>query len=160
MCNFGVLKDGGKLRWPVPLQDDQYKENRQRLDELGPQAFQEAQQGAVQVQTIRNLTESVDAMIEQLKKNVGKIPSNDYIPSRRYLTELEGSIRTLKDPNVANYANGKWAARGDTVHALVSNMDRLGLKFAPAVEGDEAAYIALHRALVAYESGLTSVAGR
>jgi hypothetical protein len=160
MGNLGVLKDGGKLHWPAPLKNDQYKENLQRLDELGLKAFREAQVGAVQAQTIRDLTDSVDAMTEQLKKNVGKIPSNDYIPSRRYLRELESAIRTLKDANVANYANGKWAATGDTVHALVSDMNRQGLKFAPAVEGDETAFIALHHALVAYESQLSRVAGR
>jgi hypothetical protein len=160
MGSLGVLKDAGKLRWPAPLQGDQYKKNRQGLDEFGPRAFKEAQEGAVQAQTIRELTDSVDAMTEQLKRNVGKIPSNDYIPARRYLRELESAIRTLQDPNVANYANGKWAAKGDTVHALVANMNRQGLKFAPAVEGDESAYIALHRALVAYECGLSRIAGR
>jgi hypothetical protein len=36
---------------------------------------------------------------------------------------------------------------------LVRNLNAQGLRFAPATPGDEAAYVALHRALAAYRGG-------
>jgi hypothetical protein len=158
--NLGPLKDGGKLRWPLPLQDEPFDELRGKIDQLARQAFQQAQGGEVDVKTLRDLRKAVEDMTEQLQKSVGKISSNEYIPARRYMTELASSLRTLQDANVANYANGKWAAHGDTVFALVTDMNRQGLKFAPAVGTDTAAYVALHRALVAYETGLRQMARR
>jgi hypothetical protein len=156
--NLGVLKDGGNLSWPLALTEDQFEENRKRLDALGPQAFKEAQEGMVQPKTIRELRNNVEAMTELLKQNVGKLSPNDYIPARRYLTQLESSFRTLQDADVANYATGKWAAHGDNVFAVISDINRQGLRFGPAVEGDQAAYVAMHRAMVRYLSALQQFA--
>ena len=158
--SLGVLRDGGRLRWPLALQDEPFDELRATIDQLSRQSFQQAQGGEVDAKTLRELSKALEEITEKLQNNVGKISSNDYIPARRYLRELSSSLRTLQDANVANYATGKWAAHGDTVFALVSDMNRQGLRFAPAADGDTAAYMALHRALVAYEAGLHQIARR
>jgi hypothetical protein len=152
--NLGVLKDGGKLDWPLALTDDQFQENRKKLEALCPQAFKEAYDGKVQPKTIRDLRGNVEEMTDLLKQNVGKLSPNDYIPARRYLTELDSSFRTLQDPDVGKYATGKWTAHGDNVYALTAEINRQGLRFGPAVSGDHAAYVSLHRAMVSYLSAL------
>jgi len=147
---LGVLKDGGKLTWPFQLQDDKFSDDRKKLNELGPQAFKEAQEGQVQFKTITGMRKSVDNLVEILKQNVAEMTPNDYIPARRFLTELETSIKTLQNPDASDFANRKFAAQGGNVYELVANINRQGLRFAPAVDGDQAAYVALHRAMVSY----------
>ncbi len=49
------------------------------------------------------------------------------------------------------------AARA-TVAELVQQMTRQGLRFAPAVSGDESYYTVLHRALVDYDNSVSQPA--
>jgi hypothetical protein len=51
---------------------------------------------------------------------------------------------------VANYITRKWAPKGNTVGEVVNEVNRQGLKFALAVDGDQAAYVAMYRGMVAY----------
>ena len=46
---------------------------------------------------------------------------------------------------------------GKTVAELIKNMTADGLRFAPATQGDDGAYRALHNALNAYDSGIMSL---
>jgi hypothetical protein len=70
----------------------------------------------------------------------------------RFLNDLADTIRALQEPNIAKYAANPFAESGTTVSELVLHMTRHGLRFAPAISGQEAAYTALHRAMVAYFS--------
>jgi hypothetical protein len=149
-ANLGVLKDAGRLRWPLTLRTSPYKTERQRLDKLASQAYSQASRGSVEADTIMDMSQSVDKLYAKLKRNISKVSANDYIKSKRYLNELEKSVKMLDDPNVGNFATRKWSAQGDNVGALVMNMTQQGLRFASATQGDEAAYTALHSAMVAY----------
>jgi hypothetical protein len=91
-----------------------------------------------------------------LHDKVGEMPPLEYSESKRYLNQLGEAVKALQDPNVRNYLNGKYAAKGKTVAELVENLTRVqGLEFAPATPGDEAAYRALYQAMHAYDTGLT-----
>jgi hypothetical protein len=79
------------------------------------------------------------------------MPPPRHIESNRYLGELNEAMKLLEKPHAGNYFNGKFSARGKTVADLVGHMSKQGLKFAPAVSGDEAAYENLHRALAMYD---------
>ena len=151
--NIGLLRDGGKLRWPVALQDTPYDEDRKALDDLARTAYQQAAAGNVTAATIRGMTQAVDRLDALLTDHVADMTPGQYGPAKGFLRELKTTIRGLQDPNVANYASQKWAARGNSVFELVDEMTRLGLKFAPATRGDEGAYVAVHAAMVAYYSG-------
>jgi hypothetical protein len=83
-----------------------------------------------------------------------------YLEARTYLGNLADAARALSQKDVANYFNGKYALSAKTVPELVTQMSELGLQFAPAVPGDEAAYAALHSALAAYETAVRSPLGR
>jgi hypothetical protein len=148
--NLGLLRNGGRLAWPVTLQGPDFAAQRKKLDKLAQTAYRQADTGMVDADTVTQMNTSVDKLFRELKRNIRKVSANDYIRSKRYLNELSKSVRALDDPNVANFASGKWSARGDTVAELVRNMTGQGLRFAPATQGDENAYTALHSAMVAY----------
>jgi hypothetical protein len=149
----GLLKDGGKLHWPLVLQRGAFTEDRRRLDELLQLGVRQAQSGPVEADTLQEMNRHIDRLRAAVKANLDTITPSDDIRAKRFLNELTGAVKALQDPDVAKYVSGKWAARGRTVGELVDEMSRQGLKFAPAIGGDEAAYNALHRALVNYYGG-------
>jgi hypothetical protein len=158
--SIGLLRDGGKLEWPFALRNSVFDKNRKNLDELCPKAWQEAGAGAVTFNTVTAMNTTVDSLIKQLDDEVANMTPSDYTRSRRYLRELHDTVQALQSPDVAKYVGGQWKARGNSVGELVYNMTQQGLKFAPAVDGGESAYTALHQALVAYDSGLGSMVAR
>ncbi len=151
--SVGVLRDGGKLRWPFVLKGSAYKEDRLKLDKLAFDATRQAQAGAVDADTLQGMTEAATNLRATLRDNVAEISPNDYISGQRFLNEIDSTIRTLQDPNIANYVTHKWAAKGNNVGELVQQMSSQGLRFAPAVSGDQSAYVSLHTAMVAYFAG-------
>jgi hypothetical protein len=158
--NFGLLRDGGKLQWPLALRASTFAEGRQQIDQLAPQAVQQAQTGSVDADTLNAMTNAATMLREQLRQNVSTIASNQYIEALRYLRQLGDAIRALQDPKVSNFVNGKWQARGNTVAELVANMSQDGLRFAPAVAGQQAAYVAVYRAMADYTTQLSTMLGR
>jgi hypothetical protein len=150
--SLGLLKDGGKLQWPLPLQDASYETDRKRLDELAPMAYEQAKYGPVKADILNNMIEAVKNINSTISHNIMALTPKQYSQSKSYLRDLDGTINGLQDPNIANYASRKWAATGNTVGELVVQMSQQGLKFAPAVQGDQPAYTALHRGMVEYYS--------
>jgi hypothetical protein len=151
--SLGLLRDGGKLRWPLALVSSDYDEDRKKLNELAVKAVQQAEGGAVDGEILLAMNNAIQNLSVTLKQNKENVTANDYINGKRYLNELANTVKVLQDPSVANYATRKWSAKGSTVAELADNMAREGLKFAPAVSGDEGAYQSLHLALVAYYVG-------
>jgi hypothetical protein len=146
--NLGPLRNGGKLNWPLALRGSAFNTARKSVDQLAPQAYQQASAGSVDGDTLQQLSKSVDSLESELVRHVADISPNDYIRAKRYLNELDQTVQALQDPKVSNYVTHKWAARGSTVSELVADMSSQGLKFAPATAGDEAAYNSLYRSLV------------
>jgi hypothetical protein len=83
-----------------------------------------------------------------------------YVDARRFLNQLEDALTALQQPDVQNFFNGRWAAKGKTVGDLVKYMADNGLRFAPATQGDEAAYRMLQQRLAAYNMALEQLAQR
>jgi hypothetical protein len=98
------------------------------------------------INSVRNLNSLV-------RENIKDLTANDFSAARSYLRDLERTVRTLQNPNAGNYISRRWAPAGSTVSQIVTQMGRQGLRFAPAVSGDEGAYVAIHRALANYYAG-------
>src|SRR5260370_21674785 len=98
------------------------------------------------------LAADLQRLQDTVRGHIGEMTPSEYVEAVRYLSGLDECVKALGDPNVANYFNKTWSARGRTVAELVPNM--AGLYFAPAVPGDEIAYRALHQALVTFDAGL------
>lgn len=157
--SIGVLKDRGKLNWPFALQAPEYESARKRMTTLAADAVDQVRlNNPVGVASIRDMMGDVKSMNETLMKNIGEISPDDYVDAKRFLNRLDGAVKALQDPNVANQLNQKWAAKARNVAELVDLMSKEGLRFAGATPGDEQAYRYLYQRMVAYDSGTSQLA--
>jgi hypothetical protein len=159
--NAGLLKDGGRLRWPLSLRSAPYQADRQRIDELLPKTIKQASSGnQVDADALNDMIESVNNLNTQIKANIASLTPADYSSAKRYLRELNSGIQMLQNPNASKYISGQWSASGSTVAQLVTDMSSKGLRFAPATQADQAAYVALQRALAAYNTGYATLTAK
>lgn len=156
----GLLKDGAKLQWPIALQATDFQADRKKLDDMTAEAIQQAKSGMVAGSLISDMKAHVGTMQVVLKQMVDNVEPGPYIDAKKYLRELDTSYTALKDPNVANYFNGKYAAQGSTVYGLVDYMINNGLQFAPALAADQPSYTVLYQALLQYDVQLGQTASR
>jgi hypothetical protein len=99
--------------------------------------------------------EALAALRLHLRTHAVTASSSSYIGGSRFLNQFEDAVRALEQPDVANHFNGVFRPKGvKTVAELVEHMNSHGLRFAPAVAGDESAYRALHSALAACDRAL------
>jgi hypothetical protein len=155
--SVALLKDRGKLTWPLVLQGSEYEKYRERLTALAKDAINKVGlNNPVGAATLRDMMGDVRHMNELLLHNVGELSPSEYVEAKRYLNSLESAVKALQDPNVGNQLNQNWAARAHNVAALVDFMGDKGLKFAPATAGDEPAYRHLYQRLVAYDAAVSS----
>jgi hypothetical protein len=147
--NPGVLKNDGRLDWPMILQGPEFQAERELINRLAPRAIEQAKDG--HVTDLARFTGAVEQLRQNLHAKIGDIASPAYIRASRFLTRIDDAIKILRQPDAGNYFNRTYAARGNTVGELVRYMTLWDLHFAPAMEGDAPAYHALHRALAAYD---------
>jgi hypothetical protein len=148
--SVGLLQNGAKLQWPLPLQRAPFAADRQRLDDLMPAAYKQAATGAVQADVLDGMITAVNNMYATIKRNIADITPTDYSRAKTYLRQVEETIKGLQDPNVTKYVTRQWAVHADTIGEMVAQLTQQGLKFAPATSGDEAAYLATHAGMVQY----------
>ncbi len=146
--SLGLLKDGGRLSWPLMLRG----QTQQQIDKLLPEAVAAAVAGTLVPAQYTRLVSIVQSMQEDVRKQYHKelINGSTFLSCKAYLDSLESSLRVLQSPDVAMYFNGSLAPHGNCVPELVDNMMAQGLSFGPATPGVDAPYFALHNAFVSY----------
>ncbi|HEV3079180.1 MAG TPA: hypothetical protein VGY66_05350 [Gemmataceae bacterium] len=150
--NIGLLKNEGRLTWPVALSSIDFKEDRERINSLVRDAVSQAGfNGQVDSGSISQLITDTDRMRTRLRKTGTDLPPSLYIDANVFLNNLDDAIRALQQPDVGSFFTGKYALKAKTIPELVNYMTAHGLQFAPAVPGDESAYLALQQALAAYD---------
>jgi hypothetical protein len=144
----GLLKDVGKMGWPLVLRGPKQKE----LDKMLPKAVSEAAAGTLDLTTYNKLVSAVDSIRQDLRKQYHqeKISGSMFLGGQSFLDSLSDSLKVLQRPDAARFFNGSYAAHGHNVPELVNNMMDQGLTFAPATPGEDASYFALHNAFVSY----------
>jgi len=155
--HVGLLKSADGLDWPDALRIHVAKERRDRVGELIEKATKEAKAGKQASVALQEMDRSLQKLQQNLRDVINDLPPSQYIEAKRFLWNMDAALRALQRPDAAQYFSGRYAAQGNSVARLVEHMTKQGLRFAPAVAGDEPAYVALHRALVAYESQAQSV---
>jgi hypothetical protein len=150
--SVGLLRDGGKLQWPLALQGEQYAADRKRLEELTPLAYKQAEYGPVQGNVLDGMITAVKSMHATISSNIATITPSDYSRAKSYLRQIEGAISALQDPNVSNFVTRRWSVQATNVGTMVVQMTQQGLKFAPATPGDDPAYLSIHAGMVQYYS--------
>jgi hypothetical protein len=87
-----------------------------------------------------------------LAGKISQIPTAQYVEAKRFLNNFDDAVDALASGDALAYLDyQKFASQPRTVQDLVAYMADKGLQFAPAVEGDEQYYQALHTALAAYD---------
>jgi hypothetical protein len=156
--NPGMLKNGGRLSWPIVLGAAEFQDSRGRVNALLPKLIHEAQTGGVVASDWQDLSSAVDDLRGELHTHIADLPAPRYIDGTHFLSDLDDALKALTRPDAANNFNGQYAAQGRTVPQLVRYMNEHGLQFAPAVSGDQASYTALYHALAAYDFNARCVA--
>jgi hypothetical protein len=156
----GMFRNDGRIRWPLVLGDARFDADREKIDMLAAEAVKQIKAyGNADVKTLRDLTEAVRALQARIDDNVRALTPSDSIRASRFARELNDGVKTLGGESAANFFNGKWQLQGGTVAEVVTFMNRNGLKFAPATDGDEAAYNAFFQDLLSYDAGLSRIVG-
>lgn len=156
--NLGLLRSGAGANWPIALTSDEFKTERERLTTLAGEAVKQAEfNRRVDANTIRQMLTDVDSLQEQLRRSVATLSANQYMEAKRYLSEWEEALKGLQQPDVGKHFDGAYTLKGKTAAEVVDFMTKNGLRFAPAVPGNEAAYLSLHRALANYDQAVHTV---
>jgi hypothetical protein len=148
--NPGLLKAADRIPWPQAFQGDGYLEERRRVNSLMTEAAQQAARGRVDPGVQRDLAAAAAALHKELSAAAGQLSANHYVEASRFVGNLEDAVKTLARSEAAELLRPSLAA-GTGVADLVRYLASHEFVFAPAVPGDEAAYQAAHRALVAYD---------
>jgi hypothetical protein len=158
--NIGLLKDGGKLQWPLSLQRPEFTALEESLNDFCAEAVGQVKTGnQMKGNTSKDIQDRLEKLDDLLNQTVRDMTPSQFVEASRYLGQLKSAFKALTDPNAASYFNRKWAAQGKSVAELVDNMSKNGLRFAPATQGDEAYYRALLNQLAAYDELLVSASG-
>jgi hypothetical protein len=154
--NVGLLKDGGKITWPLSLQEKQFEVIRTRLSRNIEQAVDaiKTNDGKVEARLLLDIEADRKALAELVKNSQDDLTIGQYLEAQRFMGQLSAAVNALKDPQVKKYFSNTWNAKGKNVAELMEHMKTEGLNFGSAGPGDEAAYMALYYALREFESGL------
>jgi len=154
----GVLRNDGKIDWPPSTADVLSPEQRKNISLLAQAVVRDAVRGKIDANVSKDLRRALEEAKEQCFRKVNDVPGDLYRDAKRFLGDLESSVRAVQEGEVAaqadfdNWVGGKARPVQDVVDFLVGK----GLRFAPAAPGDEAAYRALHSALSNYDGALNA----
>jgi hypothetical protein len=152
-----VHSNEGRLPWPAVLAGPQYTAERDQIDLLARTLCKEAQADQVAPSNLESMSAATRKLLQSLNAGIRDLTPSEYGEARRFLGDLEDAIILLGQPN-ARDCFGARAPKADTMSDLVQQMLSRGLRFAPATAGDEAVYVAVHRALASYASNVTGMA--
>ncbi len=156
----GLLKAGGKLTWPFALRAPSFDGDRSNIDKLVREAVSQAPSGEINYTTLSTLDKGLQQLQGDIDAQIADLTPDQYVQATRYVKELKGGLNVLKQPDVSKYFSPQWKAQGSNVAELVAHMTANGLKFAPAVSGDESYYTALYQNLAAYDDGIAMLVAR
>jgi hypothetical protein len=106
----GVLKNGGKLAWPLMLKGPLQK----KMDGLLPKAVEQAAANTLEPATYNQVVGLVQSMQDDIQTRYRKeqIDGSSFLTSKRYLDQLASSLKVLQDPDAAKYLTGAPSRRG------------------------------------------------
>jgi hypothetical protein len=150
-----LFKPGALSKWPSLLSGENFAADRKKV----LAAIADAARG--QAKSTVNDARPTDArqLVERMKDKLfeGRFDASftDYVIAIEFLNKLTDTVNIVAKQDTANYFNGAYAAKGNSVSQLVKHMSQHGLKFARAASGDEPYYANLYELIVAYEIDLS-----
>jgi hypothetical protein len=155
--SVGMLRDAGRVDWPIGLQG----KNQKNLDKLLPEAYTAAASGKLTPKLMKDVRTEMKTMRETLRKQCqnDEIETSSYLQAIEFYNALETSINALERPDARKQLAGAYSPRARNVQELVDFMSDNGLKFAPSTSGNENAYQVTHDAFVRYARNAQSSSG-
>ncbi len=155
-ANIGILKQ--KPHWPLILHRDAFRASRTQIESLLDRAVKKAQVEEMDAAALeelnlrlRELEQKLTGMLRSQGNDATFTPTM-YIDAKTFLAQLKNALLLMQQPDASKYFSGKYAVKGRTVGDVIRHMAENGLRFAAASPGNQAAYTALHRALVSADS--------
>src|SRR5262249_24462064 len=106
--NVGLLKNVDSLKWPEPLQAREYEKERNRLEEVLPNAVQQASLQGVDACTLSAIREDLGKLQDRFSSNVNDLGTAKYIIGKRFLNALDEAVTALGQSDATNYFNHKF----------------------------------------------------
>ena len=158
--SLGILRD--KITLPSALLDLMPDEDRQKLEERASALSKAALVGKEADRAmLKDFKLQIADTLDKLIKKANTFGTPEYMEAKRFLADLENA-RVAIDRGSANVqvAYQQMVSKNEieTVNQLIKTMIDRGWQFAPATQADEAAYRALHSALVQYDVALNQQA--
>jgi len=154
-ANLGMLRDGGKLTWPSALVQLLSADVRSKLEAKALTLAQNAGKGnTADHNVLADFQAQIQQAMEQLLKKANDFDTLPYMDGKRFLNDLDNARRAIDGGHARHQIQyQQMVAKGEiqNVNQLVSVMVKNGWRFATALQTDEAAYRAVHSALVAYD---------
>jgi hypothetical protein len=146
--NIGALKLR-LIHWPTALSGTDFASERQEIETSIPKAIDEVVKA--KPVDLNDLTDALTDMRNRLASKIVETPPQNYIEASNLLDQLDEAFKLLRQPDAGKYFDQTYAAHVQTVSELIQYMTQHGLQFAPAVEGQEPAYEAVHQVLAEYD---------
>jgi hypothetical protein len=155
--DLGLLRNEGRFTWPKALRDLAKPSEQKEIEAQAQNVVSQGANGKVDENLLSDLKANVTKLRRELTDKVNDFSTAQYIEGKRFLNNFEEALLALEKGDAVAYFNFQKAAGGfKNVQELAKYMIDHGLRFAPAVEGDEAAYQALHTALATYDVGVNT----
>jgi hypothetical protein len=160
--NLGLLRNDGQVPWPLVFEDTNVlaKKDREDIDNYAKQLFFQVANanGKLDGNTLKDLDSALRNLRDDLQKKIKIVNTQNYLEGKRFLDDFDAAVVALRKGDAVLYLDyaQKFAKGGRTVQELVEYMTKNGLKFAPAMPGDERAYHAVQTALAAQSLALHS----
>jgi len=156
--NIGLLRNKGQFEFPVALQELATEKEQLEMKEDARQAYTRAATGLKFDTYLVTLAQNIESLRERLLKRANDMPTDQYLAAKRFLSYFEDALVAIKNGDVRRNLDfhKEFDGEGKTIQDLIDYMGRNGLRFAPAVTGDEDAYQALHSLVTAYSLAANS----
>jgi hypothetical protein len=146
--SMALFRSGGQLNWPRVLASAAFRQPRERLASLATLAIEQARrQHPLDPNTIGQMVADSGHMRATLRQTASDLSFQEFSGAKSFLQALDEALIAIQQPDAADQLAGMLVSRPQTVLELVRRMARHGIRFAPAIPGDEAAYTQLCDAL-------------
>jgi hypothetical protein len=155
--NIGLLKNAGRLTWPLALSGTDFEPERERLTVRARDAVRLAEDNRqVEAAIILQMTGDVESLDQKLRRKSLDISPNLYIEAKTFLNRFTDATKALRQDDVGSHFSGKYVLGAKTVPELVSELKTNKLQFAAALPEDQGPYLLLHQALATYHQVVQS----
>lgn len=148
---INLIRQAGKFTFPAAFDDTALAEIRPVLEKdfaaiCAPVMLGKAPEPA-KVSKLEGDVAKARAILDPITKN---LEFEDATAARRFLNHLDSVVSAVKGTGASGLIDPRWATEGTSVADLVKHLVKNKLLFGPVAKGEEEAYGALHRGLVAY----------